>query len=211
MRVQTEHEIDSPDKALPVGAVYAWDVTQDLVPGRFGIELARRMTLVEPGQACRQGGSNRWPPCGSPRVCRRTLMRSPVPARRSCGSLPQPSLMPELTIEGGLAIGVATATLWGLAFAFRLRKLTVREDICLEFPFQGGNPADRYQPWPSWLLPSASGGGGDSGVTAIVPQLRLLPSAVRPADGRPRLQGVRCSARDRHPPMGGRAWKVTSY
>lgn len=50
MRVQTEHEIDSPDKALPVGAVYAWDVMQDLVPGRFGIELARRMTLVEPAK-----------------------------------------------------------------------------------------------------------------------------------------------------------------
>lgn len=55
MRVQTEHEIDSPDKALPVGAVYAWDVTQDLVPGRFGIELARRMTLVEPAKPAGKG------------------------------------------------------------------------------------------------------------------------------------------------------------
>lgn len=34
--------------------------------------------------------------------------------------VPQPSMLPELTIEGGLAISVATATLWGLAFAFRL-------------------------------------------------------------------------------------------
>lgn len=48
MRIQIEVEVDGPDKGYPVGAVKEWDVVKDLVPGRFGIELARRMTLVDP-------------------------------------------------------------------------------------------------------------------------------------------------------------------
>ncbi|MDJ1521590.1 MULTISPECIES: hypothetical protein [Stenotrophomonas] len=48
MRIQIEVEVDGLDKGYPVGAVKDWDVVADLVPGRFGTELARRMTLVEP-------------------------------------------------------------------------------------------------------------------------------------------------------------------
>lgn len=48
MRVQLEVEVDSQDKGYPVGAVKEWDLVRDLVPGRFGIELARRMTLIDP-------------------------------------------------------------------------------------------------------------------------------------------------------------------
>lgn len=46
MRLQVEHEIDSPQHALAVGSKYAWDVVSDLVPGQYGsIDTARRMTL----------------------------------------------------------------------------------------------------------------------------------------------------------------------
>lgn len=51
MRIQIDVEVDGLDKGYPVGAVKAWDVTSDLVPGRFGVELARRMTLVDPAAA----------------------------------------------------------------------------------------------------------------------------------------------------------------
>lgn len=46
MRVSVELEIDDPTKAHPVGSKFYWNLTPDLVPGRFGIELARRQTLV---------------------------------------------------------------------------------------------------------------------------------------------------------------------
>ncbi|MGS0580774.1 hypothetical protein ACQEPV_011910 [Xanthomonas oryzae pv. oryzicola] len=48
MRIQIEVECDGPDKGYPVGTVKEWDLVTDLVPGRFGVELARRMTLVDP-------------------------------------------------------------------------------------------------------------------------------------------------------------------
>jgi hypothetical protein len=48
MRIQVEVEVDGPEKGYPVGAVKEWHLVADLVPGRFGIELARRMTLVDP-------------------------------------------------------------------------------------------------------------------------------------------------------------------
>ena len=34
--------------------------------------------------------------------------------------IPQPSLLPELTVEGAQAIGAAVALLWAVAFVFRL-------------------------------------------------------------------------------------------
>lgn len=51
MRIQVEVEVDGPDNGYPVGVTKEWDVVRDLVPGRFGIELARRMTLIEPASA----------------------------------------------------------------------------------------------------------------------------------------------------------------
>ncbi|MEI2429945.1 hypothetical protein RDV84_19300 [Lysobacter yananisis] len=46
MRVQIDHEFDTPDQALAVGSKWQWDVTADLVPGRYGrTDLARRRTL----------------------------------------------------------------------------------------------------------------------------------------------------------------------
>lgn len=54
MRIQIEVEVDGLDRGYPVGAVKEWDVVADLVPGRFGVELARRMTLVDP-QGARSG------------------------------------------------------------------------------------------------------------------------------------------------------------
>ncbi len=48
MRIQIEVEVDGLDKGYAVGAVKEWDLTTDLVPGRYGVELARRMTLVDP-------------------------------------------------------------------------------------------------------------------------------------------------------------------
>lgn len=51
MRIVIEVEVDGPQAGYPVNAVFDWDVTADLVPGRFGPELARRMTLREPARA----------------------------------------------------------------------------------------------------------------------------------------------------------------
>jgi len=51
MRVLIEVDIDGPSEAHDVGQTYEWDVTEDLVPGRFGPELARRMTLVPLGKS----------------------------------------------------------------------------------------------------------------------------------------------------------------
>ena len=45
MRIGVNVECDGPNMGHPVGAVLHWDVVADLVPGRYGIELARRMTL----------------------------------------------------------------------------------------------------------------------------------------------------------------------
>ncbi|WP_046656036.1 hypothetical protein [Lysobacter capsici] len=46
MRVQFDHEFDTPEQALKVGEKFYWDAIADLVPGSFGrIELARRKTL----------------------------------------------------------------------------------------------------------------------------------------------------------------------
>ena len=50
MRVQIEVEVDSPDHAYPVGAVKEWDLVKDLVPGQYGLGLARRMTLIDPAK-----------------------------------------------------------------------------------------------------------------------------------------------------------------
>jgi len=57
MRIQVEVEVDGPDKGYTVGAVKEWDLVTDLVPGRFGVELARRMTLVDPAGAKPQPAS----------------------------------------------------------------------------------------------------------------------------------------------------------
>lgn len=51
MRIQIDVECDGPERGYPVGTVKVWDVLSDLVPGRFGPELARRMTLVDPPAA----------------------------------------------------------------------------------------------------------------------------------------------------------------
>ncbi len=45
MRVQVEVEIDGPQQAYTNGKTYEWDVEKDVIPGRFGPELARRYTL----------------------------------------------------------------------------------------------------------------------------------------------------------------------
>jgi hypothetical protein len=50
MRIMQEVEVDSPNKGYRVGDVFDWDIAADLVPGRFGVELARRKTL-RPQQA----------------------------------------------------------------------------------------------------------------------------------------------------------------
>lgn len=45
LRYQFELECDGPNTGHPVGAKKVWDVITDVVPGTFGPELARRMTL----------------------------------------------------------------------------------------------------------------------------------------------------------------------
>lgn len=57
MRVGIELEIDDPTKGHDVGKKFGWDIVKDMVPGRFGIELARRQTLVDltPAATAKQG------------------------------------------------------------------------------------------------------------------------------------------------------------
>lgn len=47
MRIRLDVECDGPNMGHPVGRTLEWDVFSDLVPGRYGVELARRMTLRE--------------------------------------------------------------------------------------------------------------------------------------------------------------------
>lgn len=49
MRCQIEVEIDSPQNGYQQ-QTYDWDVEKDVIPGRYGPELARRYTLVPPAQ-----------------------------------------------------------------------------------------------------------------------------------------------------------------
>lgn len=46
LRTRIDVEVDGPNMGYPVGAIFDWDVYADIVPGRYGPELARRMTLV---------------------------------------------------------------------------------------------------------------------------------------------------------------------
>jgi hypothetical protein len=50
MRITVEVEVDGKNNGYRVGEVFDWDIAADLVPGRFGVELARRKTLA-PAQA----------------------------------------------------------------------------------------------------------------------------------------------------------------
>lgn len=46
MMLPIELEIDGPNDAHPVGAVFVWDVTADVTAGQYGrLELARKKTL----------------------------------------------------------------------------------------------------------------------------------------------------------------------
>ena len=47
LRYQFELECDGPNTGWPVGAKKIWDVVRDVIPGTFGPQLARRMTLVD--------------------------------------------------------------------------------------------------------------------------------------------------------------------
>ncbi len=47
MRITVDVEVDSKNDGYRVGETYEWDVAGDLVPGKFGAELARRKTLVQ--------------------------------------------------------------------------------------------------------------------------------------------------------------------
>lgn len=47
LRMQFDYEVDGPAFALPVGKVMEWDIEADVIPGRYGPELARRKTLRE--------------------------------------------------------------------------------------------------------------------------------------------------------------------
>lgn len=45
MRIKIDIEVDGPNAGYRIGEVFDWDIAADLVPGRFGVELARRKTL----------------------------------------------------------------------------------------------------------------------------------------------------------------------
>ena len=46
MRIQHDLECDGPNMGLPIGSKWTWDIEADVIPGRYGPELARRQTLV---------------------------------------------------------------------------------------------------------------------------------------------------------------------
>lgn len=47
MRIKIEVECDGPNMGHPNGKTFDWDVVADLVPGNYGPQLARRMSLVD--------------------------------------------------------------------------------------------------------------------------------------------------------------------
>ena len=47
MRCNIEVEIDGPQAGYGNGKTYDWLIEKDVIPGRYGPELARRYTLVE--------------------------------------------------------------------------------------------------------------------------------------------------------------------
>ncbi|MCD8456651.1 hypothetical protein LPH50_00180 [Xylella taiwanensis] len=47
MKLQIDVDVDGLNAGYPVGAIKYWDVVTDLVPGQYGLGLARRMTLVD--------------------------------------------------------------------------------------------------------------------------------------------------------------------
>ena len=47
LRCNVEVEIDGPQAGYKNGSAYDWHVENDVIPGRYGPELARRYTLVE--------------------------------------------------------------------------------------------------------------------------------------------------------------------
>lgn len=49
MRIMHDLEVDGPHAGYPVGSKYVWDIEADVIPGRYGPELARRQTLVPVG------------------------------------------------------------------------------------------------------------------------------------------------------------------
>lgn len=51
MRLTIEVSVDGPNMGYPVGSVHRWNMAADLVPGRFGIELARKFSLVPDADA----------------------------------------------------------------------------------------------------------------------------------------------------------------
>ena len=46
MRITVEVEVDGQNNGYRVGETFLWDIAADLVPGRFGVDLSRRKTLV---------------------------------------------------------------------------------------------------------------------------------------------------------------------
>lgn len=51
MRIRIDLDIESPGAAKPVGSVWDWDVEADLIPGRFGPEISRNLTLKPAAKA----------------------------------------------------------------------------------------------------------------------------------------------------------------
>ncbi|MDG5822167.1 hypothetical protein [Xylella fastidiosa] len=62
MRMEIEVIVDGLQQGYSVGAVKFWDVVSDLVPGRFGIDLSRKKTLVDANAS----GSGRSSPSPAP-------------------------------------------------------------------------------------------------------------------------------------------------
>jgi hypothetical protein len=46
LRCMIDLECDGPNTGHTVGQTYRWDIVADVVPGKYGPELARRQTLV---------------------------------------------------------------------------------------------------------------------------------------------------------------------
>lgn len=47
LKQQFELEVDGPNQGYKVGGRYVWNLIADVIPGRYGPELSRRMSLVE--------------------------------------------------------------------------------------------------------------------------------------------------------------------
>jgi len=121
MQLPTEIEVDGPQNGYRIGEVLAWDVVADLTPGQFGrLELARKKTLRPVNEASRPA---RRRSANAMAVLVQACMEADFDAAtQTCTApywIPQPTVLPALSVADAQQIGLAIAFLLACAWVIR--------------------------------------------------------------------------------------------